>query len=325
MAHLTLIQAITDGLRCALRQDERVVVFGEDVGENGGVFRATDGLFKEFGRRRVIDTPLSEGGILGAAIGMAAYGLRPIPEIQFDGFLPMAFDQMLSHASRLRWRSRGRFSCPLVLRVPYGAGIHAPEHHSDSPEAYYLHTPGLKVVVPSNPYDAKGLLLAAIDDPDPVLFFEPKRIYRAIRQEVPAQPYVTPLGKAQVLAQGNDVTVVSFGSMMPLAKRAVERASALGIKADLIDVRTVWPLDVEAITRSVAKTGRCVVVQEAPRTASFGSEIVALVHEKAFDALRSPVVRVAGFDTAVPYYRMENDYLPNEARILAGIQKAVEY
>lgn len=325
MPQLTLIQAVNDALRVAMKQDERVVVLGEDVGVDGGVFRATEGLIETYGATRVIDAPLSEGGIVGAAIGMAASGLRPIPEIQFMGFIPMAFDQIVSHAARLRWRTRGRMTCPLVLRAPYGAGIHAPEHHSESQEAYFMHTPGLKVVVPSNPYDAKGLLLSAIKDPDPVLFFEPKRIYRATRQQVPEAGYEIPLGKAAVLQEGSDVTVIAFGSMTSIAERAVDRARESGIDAELIDLRTIWPLDVDAVVASVEKTGRCVVVQEAPRSVSFSSEVTALIQDKVFYTLKSPIVRVTGFDTCVPLYTMENDYLPNESRVFAGIKKAVEF
>lgn len=325
MPHLTLIQAVNDALHLAMKNDDRVVVLGEDVGENGGVFRATEGLHDTFGEDRVVDTPLAEGAILGAAIGMAAYGMRPIPEIQFTGFMPMVFDHMVSHASRLRWRTRGRFTCPLVLRAPYGSGIHAPEHHSESHEAYYMHTPGLTVVVPSNPYDAKGLLLSAIKDPNPVLFFEPKRIYRATRQDVPEEAYEVPLGKAAVANEGSDVTVVAFGSMTPMAMEAVKRAAAQDISAELIDLRTVWPLDVETIMTSVEKTGRCVVVQEAPQACSFSSEVVSLIHEKAFDVLQAPVERVSGFDTAMPYYRMENYYLPNANRILAGMKNVIDF
>jgi len=325
MPHLTLIQAVNDALHLAMKHDDRVVVLGEDVGENGGVFRATEGLHDTFGEERVVDTPLAEGAILGAAIGMAAFGMRPVPEIQFTGFMPMVFDHMVSHASRLRWRTRGRFTCPMVLRAPYGSGIHAPEHHSESHEAYYMHTPGLKVVVPSNPYDAKGLLIAAIKDPNPVLFFEPKRIYRAIRQEVPEGVYEVPLGKAAVVNEGNDVTVITFGSMTHMAKEAITRASEQGVSAELIDLRTVWPLDIDTVTASVAKTGRCVIVQEAPRAASFASEMLTLIHERVFDVLQAPIERVAGFDTAMPYYRMENYYLPNANRILAGINNVVNF
>lgn len=322
---MTLIQAVNDALRLAMDTDDRVVILGEDVGENGGVFRATEGLMDDFGKHRVIDTPLSEGAIVGTAIGMAAYGLRPIPEIQFTGFMPMVFDHMLSHASRIRWRSRGRFSCPLVLRAPYGSGIHAPEHHSESQETHYIHTPGLKVVVPSGPYDAKGLLLSAIKDPDPVLFFEPKRIYRAIRQEVPEEAYEIPLGQAALLEEGDDVTVIAFGSMTPIAQAAVKLAQEGGISVELIDLRTVWPLDIDTVVDSIQKTGRCVLVQEAPRTTGISAEILALINEKAFDYLQSPVQRVSGFDTAMPYYRMEKYYLPNEKRVLSGIQKAVQF
>lgn len=325
MAHMTLVQAVNSALHTAMQSDERIVVLGEDVGENGGVFRATEGLHDQFGSTRVVDTPLAEGAIVGAAIGMAAYGLKPVPEIQFTGFMPMVFDQVINHAARLRWRSRGRFSCPLVLRAPYGAGIHAPEHHSESAEAYYVHTPGLKIVVPSNPYDAKGLLLSAIEDPDPVLFFEPKRIYRAMRQEVPSGWYQVPLGKATLTRQGSDVTVIAFGSLFPIASQAAALAQEQGIEVDLIDLRTLWPLDLEVVLSSIQKTGRCVVVHEAPRTAGLGCELVSLIQEKAFFSLKAPVRRVTGFDTAVPLYRMESWYLPNEQRILHAIRQVVAF
>jgi pyruvate dehydrogenase E1 component beta subunit len=325
MAQLTLVQAVNEALRVALAQDERVVVLGEDVGENGGVFRATDGLLESFGKARVIDTPLSEGGILGAAIGMAAYGLRPVPEIQFTGFMPMAFDQIVSHAARLRWRTRGRHTCPLVVRAPYGAGIHAPEHHSESQEAYFAHTPGLKVVVPSSPHDAKGLLLAAIADPDPVLFFEPKRIYRAIRQEVPEGAYEVPLGPAAVVREGQDVTVVAFGSLLPLARQAADALESDGVSVEVLDLRTVWPLDLATVLASIEKTGRCVVVQEAPRSVGLGAEVASLIQEKAFFALRAPVRRVSGLDTAVPFYRMEHYYLPNASKIQAAVRDTLAY
>jgi len=326
MAHKTLIQAINEALRQEMDRDQRVLVMGEDVGVNGGVFRATEGLYDAFGPHRAVDTPLAESGIIGAAIGMAAYGLRPVPEIQFDGFMTPAFDQFVSHMARLRWRSRGRFSCPITVRVPYGGGIRALEHHSEAPETYYAHTPGFKVVLPSNPYDAKGLLLASIRDPDPVIFFEPKRLYRAFRQEVPEEDYVIPLGKAAVVREGRDVTVIAWGAMVRVADEAVGQAQETkGISAELLDLRTLWPLDIDTVVASVKKTGRCVVVHEAPRTVGMGAEIVALINERALLHLEAPVVRVTGFDTPMPLYRMENYYLPGAARVLQGIVKAVGF
>lgn len=326
MAHKTLIQAINEALHMEMKRDERVMIMGEDVGANGGVFRATEGIYNEFGAERAVDTPLAEAGIIGTAIGMAAYGLRPVPEIQFDGFMLPAFDQFVSHAARLRWRTRGRFTCPLTVRVPYGGGIRALEHHSEAPETYYVHTPGFKVVLPSNPYDAKGMLLAAIRDPDPVIYFEPKRLYRAFRQEVPEEDYEVPIGKASVVKEGSDVTVISWGTMVRVSQEGVDRAEEeKGISAELIDLRTLWPLDIETVIASVKKTGRCVIVHEAPRTVGLGAEIISLINEKALLYLEAPAVRVAGFDVAMPLYRMENYYMPNASRVLQGILKAVQF
>ena len=326
MPPLNIVQAVNDALRTEMRLDDRVVVLGEDVGVDGGVFRATEGLLEEFGPERVIDTPLAESGIVGTAIGMAVYGLRPVAEIQFDGFMPPAFDQIVSHAARIRWRSRGRFHVPLVIRAPYGGGIRALEHHSESPEAYYVHTPGLKVVIPSNPYDAKGLLIASIRDPDPVIFLEPKRLYRAFREEVPEEDYEVPLGKARVARDGKDLTLIAWGSMVPIALQAAEEAQERdGLAVEVIDLRTLVPLDLETIAGSVEKTGRCVVVQEAPRTGGFASEITALINERLLLHLEAPVVRVTGFDTAIPYLRMEHFYLPDAGRVLRGIRKAVTF
>jgi len=326
MPPLNLVQAINDALKTEMRLDERVVVLGEDVGVDGGVFRATEGLLEEFGPERTIDTPLAESGIVGTAIGMAVYGLRPVAEIQFDGFMPPAFDQIVSHAARIRWRSRGRYHVPLVVRAPYGGGIRALEHHSESPEAYYTHTPGLKVVIPSRPYDAKGLLIASIRDPDPVIFLEPKRIYRAFREEVPEGDYTIPLGKAHIARQGGDVTLIAWGAMTHIALQAAEEAAEKdGISAEVIDLRTLVPLDFETISQSVGKTGRCVIVQEAPRTGGFGSELVGLINERLLLYLEAPVVRVTGFDTAIPYFRMEEHYLPDVGRIIRGLRRVVSF
>jgi pyruvate dehydrogenase E1 component beta subunit len=325
MPQLTLVQAVNDALRVELRRDERVLVMGEDVGVDGGVFRATDGLLQEFGPDRVIDTPLAESGIVGTAIGMAAYGLRPVAEIQFDGFMPPAFDQIVSHAARLRWRSRGRYSIPLVVRVPFGGGIRALEHHSESPEAWYAHTPGLKVVIPSNPYDAKGLLISAIRDPDPVIFFEPKRIYRAFRQEVTEGDYTVPLGKASILREGTDLTLISWGAMVRVGMAAVEAAEQKGISVELIDLRTLAPLDAQTVLQSVSKTGRALIVQEAPRTSGFASEIVTLINERLLLQLQAPVRRVTGYDVPIPYFRLEEYYLPDTGRVMKGIEKVMGF
>jgi pyruvate dehydrogenase E1 component beta subunit len=326
MPPLTLVQAVNDALRTAMRLDERVVVLGEDVGVDGGVFRATEGLLDEFGPDRVIDTPLAESGIVGTAIGMAAFGLRPVAEIQFSGFMPPAFDQIVSHAARLRWRSRGRFHVPLVIRAPYSAGIRAPEHHSESPEAYYAHTPGLKVVIPSTPYDAKGLLIASIRDPDPVIFLEPKRLYRAFREEVPEDDYTVPLSKANVVLEGKDVTLIAWGSMARIALQAAEEAREReGISVEVIDLRTLSPVDAETIIASVEKTGRCVIVQEAPRTCGFAAEIAALLNDKALLALKAPVTRVTGFDTIVPLAEKEELYLPDVGRVRRAIRRVMTF
>jgi pyruvate dehydrogenase E1 component beta subunit len=322
MANLNMVQAINLALIQEMEKDERVMLLGEDVGANGGVFRVTEGLQKRFGANRVVDTPLAESGIIGTAIGLAMGGLRPVPEIQFDGFLGPAYDQICSHAARMRTRTRGAFPVPLTIRVPVGGGIHAPELHSDSPEAIYAHTPGLKVVMPSSPYDAKGLLVASIRDPDPVMFFEPKRIYRAFREEVPEDEYVLPIGKARTVCEGNDLTVVSWGASVVQCMQAIEKS---GKSIELIDLRTIYPFDVEAVETSVRKTGRCVVVHEAPLTCGFGAEISARIMERCFLHLEAPVQRVAGFDTIMPYYKLELDYMPDAARIGRAIDDVMAY
>jgi pyruvate dehydrogenase E1 component beta subunit len=324
MPQLNLVQAVNNALKTEMRRDERVLVIGEDVGVDGGVFRATEGLLQEFGPQRAIDTPLAESGIVGTAIGMAVYGLRPVAEIQFDGFMPPAFDQIVCHAARLRWRSRGRFQVPLVIRAPYGGGIRALEHHSESPELYYAHTPGLKVVTPASPYDAKGLLIAAIRDPDPVIFLEPKRLYRAFREEVPEGDYTVPLGKARVARDGTDVTLICWGSMTHGALQVAEELhEKQATSVEIVDLRTLVPLDFETISESVKKTGRAVVVQEAPRASGFASEITALITERLLLHLEAPVVRVTGFDIAMPYFRMENYYLPDVGRVARGVLQAL--
>lgn len=324
MANLTLVQAINLALTQEMEADPRVVCLGEDVGKNGGVFRVTEGLQARFGPERVIDTPLAESGIMGTAIGLAMAGMRPIPEIQFEGFMGPAYDQLVNHAARYRTRTRGAITVPMVVRVPVGGGIHAPELHSDSPEAIYAHTPGLKVVMPSTPYDAKGLLISAIRDPDPVLFFEPKRIYRAFREEVPEDEYTVPIGKAKVVSEGTDLTVISWGASVTLCLEALDSLPE-DISAELIDLRTIYPIDEDTIAQSVEKTGRCVIVHEAPKTCGMGAEIATIIQEKCFLHLEAPVQRVAGFDTVMPYYKLELDYLPDAKRIAEAIGQVMAY
>jgi 2-oxoisovalerate dehydrogenase E1 component beta subunit len=321
---LNLLQAVNDALRVEMRRDPNVVVLGEDVGKFGGVFRATAGLYEEFGQDRVIDTPLSEGGIIGAAIGMAMYGLRPVPEIQFSDFIFPAYDQLVSELAKLRYRSGGQYCAPMVVRTPFGGGIRGGLYHSQSPEALFVHVAGLKVVAPSNPYDAKGLLLAALRQPDPVLFFEPKRLYRAARGEVPEGDYEVPLSVAQVVRPGQQLTVIAWGAMVPEALTAVEQAAAAGIDCELIDLRTLWPLDIDCITQSARKTGRVVVVHEAARTCGLGAEISALIQERCFVHLEAPVMRVTGWDTPFPY-ALEEEYLPLAPRILRGIEATAKF
>ena len=321
---MNMIQAVNDALRVEMERDDRVVVMGEDVGKFGGVFRATQGLYERFGEERVFDTPLAEAGIIGTAIGMALYGLRPVPEIQFADFIYPAFDQIVSELAKYRYRSGGQYFCPMVIRTPYGGGIKGGHYHSQSPEAYFIHTAGLKVVVPSNPRDAKGLLISAIRDDDPVIFMEPKRIYRAAKGEVPEGDYSVPLEKAELVREGSDCTVIAYGSMLHTAQEAVDLAESKGIHCDLIDLRTLLPFDIESILQSVKKTGRAVVVHEAPRTCGFGAELSASIHEKALLYLEAPVARVTGFDTPFPY-SLENEYLPDPRRILAGIQGTLSF
>ena len=322
MANLNLVQAINLALIQEMEKDERVMILGEDVGINGGVFRVTEGLQKRFGEKRVVDTPLAESGIIGTSIGLAMAGLRPVPEIQFDGFLGPAYDQICSHAARMRTRTRGAYTVPMTIRVPVGGGIHAPELHSDSPEAIYAHTPGLKVVMASSPYDAKGLLISAIRDPDPVIFFEPKRVYRAFREEVPEDEYTIPIGKARVVCEGTGITMISWGSSVMQCMESIEKSSQ---SVELIDLRTIWPLDIETITASVRKTGRCVIVHEAPFTCGFGAEVAATIMERCFLHLEAPVQRVTGFDTIMPYYKLELNYLPDAARISGAINDIAAY
>ncbi|QKK08264.1 MAG: alpha-ketoacid dehydrogenase subunit beta [Planctomycetota bacterium] len=324
MPQLTLVQAINTALAQEMERDSRVVILGEDVGPNGGVFRVTEGLQARFGKDRVVDTPLDESGIMGSAIGLAIGGMRPIPEIQFEGFLGPAYDQLVNHAGRMRTRTRSAITVPMTVRVPVGGGIHAPELHSDSPEAIYTHSPGIKVVMPSTPYDAKGLLLSAIRDPDPVIFFEPKRVYRSFREEVPDEDYTIPIGEAKVVSEGDDITVVTWGGPVFQCLGALDNLPE-DVSVELIDLRSIYPLDIETIVESVKKTGRCVVVHEAPKTAGMGAEISALIQENCFLHLEAPVQRCAGFDTIMPYYKLELEYLPETPRIQKAIEECLAY
>jgi 2-oxoisovalerate dehydrogenase E1 component beta subunit len=318
MPQMNMVQAINEGLRHEMKKNDKVVILGEDVGKVGGVFRVTQGLFDEFGEDRVIDTPLSEGGIVGAAIGMALYGLVPIPEIQFSDFIYPAYDQIVSELAKYRYRSGGEYPAKIVIRTPVGGGIRGGHYHSQSPESLFIHIAGLKVVCPSNPHDAKGLLLASIRDPDPVLFFEPKRIYRAAKGDVPEGDYTVPLSKAAVVREGKDVTVLAWGAMLYEAIAAADQALEKGIACEILDLRTLWPVDIDAIIASVKKTGRVVVVHEAPRTCGFGAELITLINEKAFVHLEAPPRRVTGFDTPFPY-TLEMEYLPLAHRILPAL------
>ena len=323
MPQMTMVQAINNALREEMRRDDRVVVLGEDVGRNGGVFRCTEGLIDEF-PDRVFDTPLAEGGIIGSAIGMALYGLRPVPEIQFMDFIYPAFDQIVSEAAKMRYRSGGQYTVPMTIRTPFGGGIRGGHYHSQSSEAYFCHTPGLKVVVPSTPSDAKGLLTSSIRDPDPVLFLEPKKLYRAFREDVPEGEHTVPLGEALVRRPGKDVSLVAWGYMSQVCLEAAEKAAQKGVEAEVVDLRTLVPLDVDAVLGSVKKTGRAVVVYEAPRTGGYGGEISAILAERAIEYLRGPIVRVAGFDTPFPY-ALEDIYMPSPDRVVAAIDKVMAF
>ncbi|HSF85524.1 MAG TPA: alpha-ketoacid dehydrogenase subunit beta [Acidimicrobiia bacterium] len=322
MPERNIAQALNEALDAALAFDD-VVLLGEDVGRTGGVFRVSDGLLDKHGALRVIDTPVAESGIIGAAFGMAVAGLRPIAEIQFMGFSYPAYDQIVSHVSRIRNRSRHRFTAPMVVRIPYGAGIGAAEHHSESSEVIYAHTPGLKVVVPSNPYDAKGMLLAAVEDPDPVIFLEPIRLYRAVKGEVPAGDYTVPLGEAAMVAEGSDVTLIGYGAMMREVRASIGALAEQGISAAAVDLRSLAPLDLDLVVGAVEQTGRAVVVQEAPRTGGLASEIAATLQERALYSLRAPVERVTGWDTVVPLRRAEQHYMPSVARIVAAVHRTL--
>lgn len=323
MSIKNMVEALNDALRLEMKRDKNIVIIGEDVGEDGGVFRVTDGLAKEYGNARVMDSPLAESGIVGSAIGMSLVGLKPVCEIQFEGFIFPAIDQLVNHASRMRNRSRGRFTTPILVRCPIGGGIKALEHHSDSPESYFVHTPGLKVVIPSSPYEAKGLLISALREKDPVIFFEPKKIYRAIKEEVPEEAYAIPIGKANVVKEGNDITLIAYGAWVKTAKEAVEALSGR-YDVELIDLRTISPLDTETIINSVKKTGKCVIVQESPKTLGLASEIIARINEKALYSLEAPVERVCGYDTIVPLRLHEDYYLPSKEKITAAIEKVMK-
>ena len=321
---MNLVEAIRSGLEAAMEADDDVILLGEDIGKFGGVFRATAGLQERFGEDRVIDTPLNEAGIIGSAVGMGLYGLRPVPEIQFSDFIYPGFDQIVNELAKYRYRSGGQFTCPVTIRTPVGGGIRGGHYHSQSPESYFIHTPGLKVVCPSSPADAKGLLLSSIRSDDPVIFLEPKPIYRRAVGTVPLGDVEVPLGEARTVREGADVTLIAWGAMVPLCEDVAQRAASEGIECAIIDPRTLWPLDIEAIEASVKKTGCCVIVHEAPRSCGFGAEITALVQERCFLYLEAPVGRVTGYDTPFPY-TLEFAYLPSAERVYDAIQSAVNY
>jgi len=320
-----MVGALNQALKQAMARDKSIVCLGEDVGVDGGVFRVTDGLIKDFGAERLIDTPLAEAGIVGCAIGMAINGLKPIPEIQFSGFSYQAFHHIAQHMGEMRQRSNGTFTLPMVLRAPSGGGIKALEHHSESPETFFIHAQGLKVVMPSSPYEAKGLLLAAIDDPDPVIFFEPKKIYRSFKEEVPEEEYTIPIGKANVVQQGNDVTIIAWGAMVRKVLETLEHEGTKKISAEVIDLRTLWPLDMQTIYESVKKTGRVVIVHEAPQALGLGSEISARLNENALYHLKAPIERVAGLNIPFPQFALEEYYLPDVTRIQNAIDRVMKY
>ena len=324
MSEMNLVQALQSGLRDAMRSDDDVMLMGEDIGRLGGVFRVTQGLQAEFGVDRVLDTPLSETGILGTAIGMALQGLRPVSEIQFADFIYPGFDQLVNEAAKYRYRTAGEFHVPMVVRTPYGGGIRGGQYHSQSPESLFIHTAGLKVVCPSNPYDAKGLLLQSVRDDDPVVFFEPKRLYRAVKMDVPDEPYTVPLGEAKVVRAGEHVTCIAWGAMLLEAFAAAEEVAAQGVDVEVIDLRTLWPLDLDTVVNSVKKTGRAVVVHEAPRTCGFGGELVALIAQHAFLHLEAPPLRVTGYDTPFPLTH-EREYLPLAHRIAPALIETARY
>jgi pyruvate dehydrogenase E1 component beta subunit len=324
MAELTLVEAVNDCFHVELERDDSVMVMGEDVGRAGGVFRATAGLRDRFGSDRCVDTPLAEAGILGTAVGLCMAGWRPVCEMQYDAFSYPCLDQLITHVGRYRWRTGGKMEFPLTVRMPYGGGVRAPELHDDSPETYYVHTPGVKVAIPSTPADAKGLLAAAIRDPDPVVILEPKLHYRTMRGDVPEGEHVVPLGQARIAREGNDVTLVAYGSMVPLAEQA---ADALGDRAsvEVLDIRTLKPLDEATLLASASKTGRVVIVQEAPRTCGYAAELAAILAEKAMLDLRGPVLRVTGYDVPYPYWQIEDAYMPSVERVVDAAQKLLAF
>ncbi|MDD2228078.1 MAG: alpha-ketoacid dehydrogenase subunit beta [Candidatus Cloacimonetes bacterium] len=325
MKVMNMVQAINDAMDTMLAEDKSIVVYGEDVGVEGGVFRVTEGLQLKHGAERVFDSPLAESAIAGTALGMAIAGLKPIIEMQFDGFSYPAFNQILSHIARFRNRTRGKFTVPAVIRIPYGGGINALEHHSESPEAYFGHTPGLKVVIPSTPYDAKGLLIAAIEDPDPVIYMEPKRIYRAIKQEVPEEKYSIPIGKARVVNSGEQLTIIAYGAMIREAQKAIVMAKQKGWSVELIDLRTIWPIDRDTIRESVRKTGRVLIVTEASQSYGPAAELISIVNEEAFLSLEAPPTRLTGFDTVIPLPLGEKYYIISPERIFYEIEKLIRY
>ncbi|MDP4727091.1 MAG: alpha-ketoacid dehydrogenase subunit beta [Desulfobacterales bacterium] len=325
MAKMTMVQALNLALKQEMEKDDRVIVLGEDVGRDGGVFRVTEGLVDQFGEQRVLDTPLGEAGIVGMSIGMAAFGLRPVCEIQFSGFSYQAFHQTENHAARLRWRSQGRFSVPMVLRMPYSGGVRALEHHSESREVYYAHTPGLKMVIPSGPRNARALLVSAIRDPDPVVFYESKALYRAFREEVPEEEETFPIGKSQIVREGSDITLVSYGSMMRPTLEAAEILKEKDtVEAEVVDLLTLSPLDDSLFTESVRKTGRAVIIHEAPRSYGPGAEIVAKLVDKSFYYLEAPIARVAGFDVVIPLFSRESHYIPDARRIVRAARNVLK-
>ncbi|MCX7120514.1 MAG: alpha-ketoacid dehydrogenase subunit beta [Gammaproteobacteria bacterium] len=325
MSAITLVEAVNQAIAYEMTHDNNVVILGEDIAVNGGVFRTTVGLLEKFGPERVLDTPLAESMIAGMTIGMAAQGLKPIAEFQFMGFIYSAVDQILSHAARLRNRTRGRLHCPLVFRAPYGGGIHAPEHHSESMEALFAHIPGIRVVIPSSPAKAYGLLLAAIRNPDPVLFLEPKRIYRLVKQEVPDNGKALPLDKCFIVKPGNDVTLIAWGAMIKETVEAAEQLENEGVSAEIIDLASISPIDMETILTSVEKTGRCVIVAEAPRSGGVAAEIAAQLAEYALDSLQAPIQRVTGYDTVMPYAQLEKNYMPSVERIMKVVKVVMDY
>ena len=324
MASMNIVQAVNSALDVEMGRDDDVVLMGEDVGKKGGVFGCTEGLWKKYGAERVMNSPLAESGILGTAVGMAMYGLKPVPEIQFLDFLYPGFEQVVSEAAKMRYRSGGQYTAPMVIRSPYGGGIKGGHYHSQSSEAYFCHTPGLKVVVPSNPYDTKGLLIAAIRDPDPVVFLEPKKLYRAVKGEVPEEDYTVPIGEANIAQEGTDITVLCWGAMVPVALDAAKKSAEQEVSVEVIDLRSLVPLDELTILDSVRKTGRVVIIQEAPKTCGFGAELAAIIGEKAIDYIEAPISRVCGFDIPFPY-TLENLYMPDTFRVMRAISQVIKY